>query len=168
MRFYAAKAEEVVDLGRDGLVLKLMMHQRGGVTLIVVISRAQGEGQTHIALVYDTRSYQADPPEPLAWAYPGADITDRGTTTRDPFTTVFKHYAEKAGALRKGAPLENGSIASDDSAVDVIDGSRPAGQHRPVALKLIVRRWRGAVATAVISRGEQETETHIYVNFPRG
>jgi hypothetical protein len=167
MKFYAKKAEQVADLSRDGLVLKLMQHDRGGVTMVVLVSRANWEDQTHIALVYNTRSYEADPPDPFEWAYPGAAYANGkpGGTTRDPFAIVWRYYAAKADAHYHGQPLENGSVASPEGIVIVRNGTRPWGPRPRIELKLIVRKWRGETAVVVISRAQEEQETHIYVSF---
>jgi hypothetical protein len=114
------------------------------------------------------------PPGMSGWRYPTAEYSSGGSgggrsgieshaaynytaSTRDDYATVVKYFQQLAGTT-----LENGS--TDEIAV--IEDSR----DRPVALKIISRRWQGldASVTTVVSRAEGEERTHIDLQYYAG
>jgi hypothetical protein len=160
VRFFEKRAGRAIEVSQGRPVsLAIVARWFEDVAIVAVVSRTEAEGRTHIGLSYNSGRSRGAPPNPLDWTYPHAKVTQPGrTTTGDEYAAVVKYYQQKAGAIRKdGTPVENGAISTRDLDVDVIDDA----QRRPVALKVIVRRWEGASAAVVISRAKDEKETHI-------
>jgi hypothetical protein len=167
LRFFANKAVGSLDLSRGRPIqLGLVLFHCGDTSVVVLVSRAKQDAETHIALSYHRGRLDAERPMPLGLAYPGTALDlERGlVATHDAYDVVLKFYQEKAGAVRAdGTLLENGGISGPERNVDVLDCTL----RRPIKLKLIVQRWQAAVAASVISRAQGEDETLI-TNIYRG
>lgn len=106
------------------------------------------------------------------WKYPdskmphGASMGDGGNpdiqdlkcqailSTPDSFAKVVEFYSKKLGIARNGA-----KATPTNTAVAIIDQGDSAG--RPVSVQVISVNKADTTTTLVISRGEQEKETHI-------
>ncbi len=154
VKYYEGRGGAVADLSRGRpLALRVITRRWERASIVLVVSRAEGEDRTHIALFYHEAG-DIPPPEPIDWRYPRAI----GRTTGDDFAAVAKYYQEKAGAIwEDGSLLDNGSITTPRFGVNVNDDSG----GRPVALKMITRWWKGGEVSVVISRAKGEQRTYI-------
>jgi hypothetical protein len=165
VQFYANKAGGSMDISKGRpITLKLILFQCEDTSVVVLVSRAKGDRETHIAISYHRGRLEAKPPVPLGLTYPGTgyDVTRGFLPTHDDYDAVVRFCLEKAGAVRAdGTLLENGGISSLERSVDVLDCTL----RRPIRLKLIVVRWQAAVAAVVISHALDSDETHVSTDY---
>jgi hypothetical protein len=135
-------------------------------------------------LLCPAQATKANPPTGMTllgilseWKYPGsnmlggASMSDGGNplvwdvrckailTTADPIEKVARFYSEKLGASTAPGVQNAGAEVkeADAKAVSIQDDS----DGRPVTLRVIVVSKTNTTTTLVISRAENETETHI-------
>lgn len=129
------------------------------------------------------------PPRWEEWGYPGADIMGSiqassvrvsgelvrpagryaVLVTPDPFESVARFYAEKAGfeapddiAKRNSAVSTEGNIQGESNhLLDDFHDSTDYQSLRPVRVKCLLRRSPSYDLTVVISRANEEKNTHI-------
>jgi hypothetical protein len=116
------------------------------------------------------------------WKYPEATLVSSGgvgdanhllLVTKDPLEKVAAFYGKKVGQKLSNKPGDppggsgvsggtNGlTFFQDDSAEP---GSGPI-KRRPVTVRIFVEHSKDHDLTLVISRGDAEEQTHIYVNY---